>query len=149
MEGRAGATRFSTVITFIVVAQISMAFPVGRVSGQDRPVVAHNTLMARMRPVGQVKPGPCLDNCRVNLRTCIGSADNSPRLRDQCLKRYKTCLKKCESTPPSPTQPKPGSEVRAKGGSITGANWAPVSVGSGANKTINGRGGAIPLRGTL
>ena len=109
MESRGRATRFSTVVAFIIVAQISMAFPAGRVSGQHQPVVAHNTSMARARPVSQVKPGPCLDNCRLNLRNCIRPAGNSPRLRDQCLNKYRSCLKKCESAPSSPTQPKPGS----------------------------------------
>jgi hypothetical protein len=106
MENR--ATRFCMVMTLIILAQISTAFPAGRVPGQYKPVMVHSAPTTRARPVSQTNiPGPCLNNCRENLRVCIRRAGNNPSFRDRCLKSYRTCLKRCESAPPSKTQPQP------------------------------------------
>jgi len=106
-------TRFLTIITLIIVAQVSLTFSVGKVSSQSRRVMAHSAPMVKTRSVTRtnVQAGPCIETCRAKLRECYRPSGNSPRLRDQCVKSYTSCRKKCESEPPSKTQPqpKPGS----------------------------------------
>jgi len=107
------ATRFFMVMTLIIIAQISLAFPAGRLSGRSRPLMASSGPVTKARSVNRtsIEFSSCIDNCRANLRECYRPSANSPRLRDQCVKRFTSCQKKCESAPPSTTQPqpKPGS----------------------------------------